>query len=139
MARLLELRIARSALRHGGGMVTRNDLKFAIGRLLDETPAGVLSIYTELCKSFEDMPNVLRMVANAGQDAHGCLKIGIYGKNLPVGSRRLSTDAWSKLIAFGVLSQPLGHTDASINNRPLIYHVQLLSARDNFDVSQQQF
>jgi hypothetical protein len=139
MAQLLGLRIAQSALRHGGGTVTRGDLKTAIGVLLDETPSSVLSIYAELRQSFADMPSVLRIVANAEQDAQGRLTVSMYGQDLLVSGCPLSPDAWSKLLAFGVLSQPPGHTEvASISNRPLIYHVQLLGVRDNFDVSQQK-
>ena len=139
MAQLLGLRIAQSALRHGGGKVTRGDLKNATERLLDETPAGVLSVYAELCESFKNMPSVLRSISNAEQDAQGRLKVDLYGKDVLVGGCRLSSDAWSKLIAFGVLSQPLGHTEvASISNRPLMYYIQLLKVRDNINASQQE-
>ena len=139
MAQLLGLRIAQSALRNGGGAVTRGDLKIAIERLLDETPPSILSIYAELREFFEEMPSVLRRVANAEQDAQGRLQVSMCGKDVLVGGCRLSPEAWSKLIAFGVLSHPLGNTEvAFISNRPLIYYVQLLSARDNLDMVQQR-
>jgi hypothetical protein len=135
MAQLLGLRIAQSALRRGGGAVTRGDLKNAVDRLLEETSSGVLSIYAALCDSGgEDMANVLRSVANAEQDAQGRLQISLYGKDILVGGCRIPPGAWSLLLASGVFSQPLGNSEvALINDRPLIYHVQLLAARDHLD------
>jgi hypothetical protein len=141
MAQLLGLRIAQSALRHGGGTVTRGDLRNAVDRLLDETSSGVLSIYAALCDSGggEDMAGVLRSVANAEQDAQGRLQISLYGKDILVGGCRIPPGAWSQLLASGVFSQPLGHAEiALINDRPLIYHVQLLAARDHLDASSEK-
>ena len=141
MAQLLGLRIAQSALRHGGGTVARGDLKTAVDRLLDETASGVLSIYAALCESAagEDMASVLRSVANAEQDAQGRLQVSIYGKDVLVGGCRIPPGAWSLLLASGVFAQPLGNAElALINDRPLIYYVQLLAARDHLDASQQQ-
>jgi hypothetical protein len=141
MAQLLGLRIAQSALRRGGGMVAQGDLKIAVDRLLDETSSGVLSIYAALCDSGggEDMAGVLRSVAKAEQDAQGRLQIGLYGKDILVGGCRISQGAWSQLLASGVFSQPLGNTEiALINDRPLIYHVQLLAARDHLDATSEK-
>jgi hypothetical protein len=141
MAQLLGLRITQSALRHGGGKVARGDLKSAVDRLLDETASGVLSIYAALCESAagEDMASVLRSVANAEQDAQGRLQVSMYGKDVLVGGCRIPPSAWSLLLASGVFTQPLGNAElALINDRPLIYYVQLLAARDHLDASQQQ-
>ena len=139
MAQLLGLRIAQSALRHGGGVVTRGDLKTAIGRLLNEVPSGILSMYAALCESFEETKSFLHSVANAEQDAQGTFKVSTLGKDVSVGGCRLSSNAWSLLIVYGVFSQPPSHSEVtSISNRPLIYYVQLLSARDNLDGVKQQ-
>jgi hypothetical protein len=141
MAQLLGLRIAQSALRHGAGSVTRGDLKNAVDRLLEETSSGVLSIYAALCESAagEDMATVLRNVANAEQDTQGRLQVSLYGKDVLVGGCRIPPGAWSLLLASGVVSQPLGNAEiAMINDRPLIYHVQLLAARDHLDASAQK-
>jgi hypothetical protein len=137
MAQLLGLRIAQSALRHGNGTVARGDLKAAVDRLLEETPSAVLSIYAALCESPDDMPSVLRSIATAEHDAQGRLQVSMYGKDVLVGGCRIPPSAWSLLIASGALSQPLGNSElALINDRPLIYHVQLLAARDHLDASQ---
>ncbi len=141
MAQLLGLRIAQSALRHGGGAISRGDLKAAVDRLLDETSSGVLSIYAALCDSAagEDMASVLRNVANAEQDAQGRMQISLYGKDVLVGGCRIPPGAWSLLLASGVFSQPLGNAEiALINDRPLIYHVQLLAARDHLDATSEK-
>jgi hypothetical protein len=78
-------------------------------------------------------------VANAEQDTQGRLQVSLYGKDVLVGGCRIPPGAWSLLLASGVVSQPLGNAEiAMINDRPLIYHVQLLAARDHLDASAQK-
>jgi Holliday junction resolvasome RuvABC ATP-dependent DNA helicase subunit len=138
MAQLLGLRITQSTLRHGAGQVTRGDLKSAVQRLIDEAGSAVLSIYSALCESApgEDMADVLRRVANAEQDSLGRMYVSLHGNFILAGGCRISQSAWSLLLASGVYAQPLGSPEiAQINDRPLLYHVQLLAARDHLAAS----
>lgn len=133
MAQLLGLRIAQSALRRASPSVSHDDLTAAVRRLLDEAGSGVVAIYNALVggETPEDMRAVLRRLAIAQQDAWGRMSVSRVGGDLVVGGTRISQNAWSLLLASGVLSQPEGETGAAlINDRPLFYHVQLLAARD---------
>jgi hypothetical protein len=133
MAQLLGLRIAQSALRRGGGPVLRSDLVAAVQRLIDEAGSGVLAIFNALAGSttVDNMPGVLRRVARARQDAWGRMEVGRAGRDVIVGGCRIPESAWSLLLAAGVFVQPDGEAGAAhIQDRPLLYHVQLLAARD---------
>jgi hypothetical protein len=120
-------------LRRASPSVSHDDLTAAVRRLLDEAGSGVVAIYNALVggETPEDMRAVLRRLAIAQQDAWGRMSVSRVGGDLVVGGTRISQNAWSLLLASGVLSQPEGETGAAlINDRPLFYHVQLLAARD---------
>ena len=133
MAQLLGLRIAQTALRRGAQTVAVADLKTAVQRLLDETGSTVLSIHAALSEGplGAEAQAALRLVANADQDCWGRMSVVHTGSYVMVGGARISPGAWSLLLASGVVVQPYGEAGvAQIEDRPLIYYVQLLAARE---------
>lgn len=133
MAQLLGLRIAQATRRRGGDEVEAADLEAAVQALLAEAGPGVLAIYAALAESVldEDMPSVLRRIATAEQDELGWMAVRLAGADVILGGCRVSDSAWSLLLASGVIGQPAGVAGrAYFQDRAIIYHVQLLAARD---------
>ena len=133
MAQLLGLRIAQSALRHAeddDAEVTDDDVLGAVQRLIDEASSGVLTTHAALSAD-PRLGLMLLRLAGAEQDQWGRLAVARVADAIIVGGVRLSLPHWQRLLDAGVVAQPDGEAaPAQFRDRPLIYHVLLLAARN---------
>ncbi len=134
MAQLLGLRIAQSALRRGAEedetQVIDADLLAAVQRLVDEAPSPVLSSYAALSAE-PRLGTMLLRLAGAQQDQFGRMSLFRSTDGVAIGGIRLTQAHWERLVEAGVVVQPEGEQGpVQFRDRPLIYHVLLLAARD---------
>jgi hypothetical protein len=134
MAQLMGLRMAQAASRRSDDQVLDDDVLKAVQILLRDTSPSVVGTYTALVARDGDhaVRGALERIANADQDEWGRMAVAIDGDTVRVGGRRVPGPVWQLLTKAGVLASPDGNPDlVQFRERPLMYYVQLLAARDN--------
>lgn len=134
MAQLLGLRLTQAAAARGDTAVSDEDFDTAIGRIIEDAPPGVTSLYASLTANGSDgeMVSALRRLATAAQDKWGRLQVLSTPKGaVIVSGRAISASCWSRLEAARVTQFcGIGSNLATFTDRALLHHVLLLAARD---------
>ena len=133
MAQLMGLRMAQAAAQRSDDTVLDGDVLQAAQILLRDTSPSVVSAYTALTKRDGDhaMRGALERIANAEQDCWGRMAVAVDGDAIRVGGKRVPAPVWQHLMKAGVLGSPDGDSGlVQFQQRPLMYYVQLLAARD---------
>ncbi len=135
MAQLLGLRLTQAAAARGETDVAEEDFDTAVTRLLADANPRIVALYAALTDRGrdEEMMHALRRIAIAPQDEWGRLEVGsLPDGRVSVGGRRLTTDAWARLMEAGVLSPVKGNEGLFVfAERALMHHVLLLAASDS--------
>jgi hypothetical protein len=133
MAQLMGLRMAQAASQRSDDQVHDGDVLKAAQILLRDTSPSVVSTYTSLVARDPDhaMRGALERIANAAQDSWGRMAVTMDGDTVRVGGKHVPGPVWRHLQKSGVLASPDGNPElVQFQERPLMYYVQLLAARD---------
>jgi hypothetical protein len=133
MAQLMGLRMAQAASQRSDDQVRDEDVLKAAQILLRDTSPSVVGTYTALVARAGDhaVRGALERIACADQDEWGRMAVAADGDNVRVGGKRVPGPVWEHLKKSGVLASPDGNPElVQFQDRPLMYYVQLLAARD---------
>jgi hypothetical protein len=134
MAQLMGLRITQATIQRGDEQVRDEDVLQAVQRLLRDASPSVVGTYAALTAADADhaVQDSLERIANAGQDIWGRMAVTRDAGAVVVGGTRIAAPVWERLEREGVLASPDGNPGlVQFRERPLMYHVQLLAARDS--------
>jgi hypothetical protein len=133
MAQLMGLRIAQASAQRGAEHVEDADILQAVQRLLRDANPTIISSHAALITGDADraVQGALERIANADQDQWGRIAIGEDGAGIVAGGQSVPSRVWALLRAANVLASPDGNPNfVQFQDRALMYHVQLLAARD---------
>ena len=133
MAQLMGLRMTQATAQRGDGNVTDADVLGAIKILIRDTSPSIVGVYAELVAGDTDhvVRDALERIANAAQDSWGRMAIVHNGGTVRIGGQPVPDAAWKRLSDANVFVSPDGNPGLmQFRERPLMYYVQLLAARD---------